>query len=173
MNLALEMGQIFLMGALSKYEDTLGIRLHGTYGVSDIFGFDVSAGFSDHAEGRFGVLSLLPGVRVNLAWYDKIVPYGVAGMGFYKPTYGKLGVGIKGPDGKQVTNPDASISPILFGIHFGAGVNLELTRQFYFGASLNFHNMFSATKPDPVSEGKYIEVGGSYLAFLVNAGITF
>lgn len=167
MNLALEMGQIFLMGGLSKYEDTLGVRLHGTYGVSDIFGFDIGLGFSDHSEGRFGIMSLLPGIRVNLAWYDKIVPYGIGGMGFYKPTYGKLGVGVKD------ANPDASISPILFGIHLGAGVNLELTKQFYFGASLTFHDMFSATKADPVNANKFIDVGGSYLAFLVNAGVTF
>lgn len=167
MNVALEMGQIFLLGDLSKYEDSLGFRLHGTYGVSDIFGFDLSAGFSDHGEGKFGMLSLLPGIRINLAWYDKVIPYAVGGMGFYKPTYKKLGVGIK------EANPDASLSPILFGIHLGAGVNLELTKQVFFGASLTLHNMFGATKLNPVDSNKSFDVGGTFMAFLVNAGMTF
>src|SRR6185312_7270005 len=49
-NIALDLGQVFLMGDLTKsYSDSLGTQLHYTYGVSDIFCFDSSIGYSEHS----------------------------------------------------------------------------------------------------------------------------
>ena len=31
--------------------------------------------------------TLLTGLRTNLAWYDKVVPYFVFGLGFYSPSF--------------------------------------------------------------------------------------
>lgn len=157
-NLAIDVGQVFLMGDLgNNYADTIGSQLHYTYGVSDIFGFDASAGYSDHSDGKYSMSTLLAGLRTNLAWYDKVIPYFTFGLGFYKPSI-------------ELT-PANSISTIQFGIHMGPGVDLELTRQLFFGAGLVFHDMFGTTKL--LASGEKIDFGGSFTSFFLRAGVSF
>lgn len=157
-NLAIDVGQVFLMGDLSaSYSDAIGSQLHYTYGVSEMFGFDSSIGYSSHSEGRYSMTTLLTGLRMNLAWYDKIVPYINFGLGFYRPSY--------------EISPTTAISPIVFGLHAGPGVSLEVTRQLFFGASLSFHDVFGTTKILP--DGKRFDVSGTYTSFLLNAGFSF
>lgn len=156
-NLSLDVGQIFLMGGLGKdYADNIGSQLHYTYGVSEMFAFDASFGYSNHDEGDYSMTSLLTGVRTNLAWYDKVVPYAVFGLGFYRPS-------------ERIT-PTSSVSPILFGVHMGPGVDLELTRNLFFGTSLTFHDMFGTSKM--TAEGRK-DFGGTYTSFFIRAGVTF
>jgi hypothetical protein len=59
----------------------------------------------------------------------------------------------------------------LFGVHVGPGVDLALSRQIFFGASLTFHDMFGGQ--DVVSNGVQQSVGGSFVSFLVHTGVTF
>jgi hypothetical protein len=145
------------MGDLgNQYSDNIGVRLHYTYGVSDLFGFDASAGYSEHSDGRYSMTTVLTGMRTNLAWFDKVVPYATFGLGFYRPNY-------------QLSST-SSVSPLLFGLHFGPGVDLELTRQLFFGASLTFHNAFGTTK---ATANGPLDVGGTFTSFLVRAGYSF
>ena len=154
-NLSLDVGQVFLMGDLGdRYADSIGTRLHYTYGVSDIFAFDSSFGYSAHSEGGLSLSSLLAGLRCNLAWYDKVIPHAVFGLGFYRPSY------------KEV-----DYSTVLFGVHMGAGVNLELTQSLFFGASLTFHDSFGSDKS--VGSDSALPVGGSFTSFFLNAGVSF
>ena len=170
-NFALDVGQVFLMGDLAgRYTDNIGTRLHYTYGVSDMFSFDTSLGLSDHGDGRFSMLSLLPGLRMNLAWYDKVIPYAVFGMGFYKPTY-QLKNGTLAPATGTPLADAQTLSSVLFGMHMGPGIDLELSKQLFFGASLTFHNMFGAIKALP--SGGVVDIGGTYTSFLIHAGFTF
>lgn len=156
-NVALDVGQVFLMGGLSdRYSDSIGSQLHYTYGVSDIFGFDSSFGYSNHSDGKYSMTTLLSGLRTNLTWYDRVVPYGVFGLGFYKPTI-------------QVSDT-ASISSVVFGVHMGAGVDLQLTNMLFFGASLTFHDIFGQTKTGPKGP---VDLGGTFTSFLLHAGFTF
>jgi len=164
-NIAVDLGQVFLMGDLaSKYGDSLGTRLHYTYGVSDIFGFDSSFGYSEHSEGRYSMMTLLTGLRTNLTWYDKVVPYLVFGMGFYRPS-----ITTPGTNG----GPSSTQAPILFGVHVGPGVDLELTKNLFFGTSLSFHNIFSATRPPATTGGTATDFGGMFASFLLHVGVTF
>jgi hypothetical protein len=164
-NIALDVGQVFLMGDLSsKYNDSIGSQLHYTYGVSDLFGFDSSIGYSEHSDGKFSMMTALMGLRTNLAWYDKVVPYALFGMGFYKPSFQTS----SGPNG---TGTVSSISPLLFGVHLGPGVDLELTRQIFFGAALTFHDVFGNTRM--AANNQPIDVGGTYTTFFIHAGVTF
>lgn len=157
-NLSIDVGQVFLMGDLSRdYSNSIGSQLHYTYGVSDIFGFDSSFGYSDHSDGQFSMTTLLAGLRINLSWYDKVTPYLVFGMGFYRPSY-RL-------------SPKESLSPVMFGVHVGPGVNLEITKQIFFTASLTFHDAFGTTVTS--SNGTYRDVGGTFTSFLIGAGVTF
>jgi len=167
-NLALDVGQVFLMGDLgNRYDDSIGGQLHYTYGVSDLFGFDVSAGYSGHSDGDFSMTTLLAGLRTNLSWYDKVIPYLVFGLGFYRPsqtTHHLASV----PGGEPIST---TLAPVLFGVHLGPGVDLELSKQFYFGASLTFHDVFGSTKS--ASTGLQQDVGGTYASFLLHVGMTF
>jgi hypothetical protein len=175
-NLALDLGQVFLMGDLTKYNDTIGTQLHYTYGVSDLFAFDSSFGFSSHSGGQLSMLTLLAGMRLNLSWYDKVVPYVILGMGFYRPSY----QGVSGTTttttagGAPVTSSSSdltSVSSILYGIHIGPGIDLELSRNLFFGTALTFHNMFGSTQT--LSDGSKFNLGGAYISFLVHIGATF
>jgi hypothetical protein len=162
-NVALDLGQVFLMADLgSRYADNIGFQAHYNYGVSDLFAFDASMGYSSHSDGKYSMFTLLSGMRTNLSWYDKVIPYLVFGLGFYKPAFelGSLG-----------TSNYGSISPILFGIHLGPGVDLELTKQFFFGASLTFHDVFGGKRL--ASNGDSVDVGGTYTTFFLRVGTTF
>ena len=157
-NLSLDVGQIFLFGDLgSTYGDSIGMQLHYTYGVSEMFSFDSSFGYSSHAEGKYSLSTLVSGVRMNLSWFDKVIPYINFGLGFYRPSYD--------------LSPTQSLSPLVFGLHAGPGVNLELTKQMFFGASLTFHDLFGATKR--LQDGATFEINGTYTAFLLSVGVTF
>ena len=155
-NVAVDIGQVFLMGDLGKYTDNIGFRGHYTYGVSELFAFDASLGYSSHSDGSFSMITALSGLRMNFAWYDRVIPYAVFGMGFYRPNY-------------KITAAE-SISPLLFGLHLGPGVDLQLSREMFFGAALTFHDMFGTTR---LATTGPVEVGGTFTTFLVHAGMTF
>lgn len=157
-NLALDLGQVFLMGDLAEnYADNIGVQLHYTYGVSDIFGFDAALGRSSHSGGLFSMTSLKSGLRMNLSWYDRIIPFLVFGLGFYKPAY-------------QIS-AKTSISPLLFGLHLGPGVDLQISRTLFFGAGITFHDIFGNT--EVLQDKSLLEVGGTYTSFLLHAGVSF
>lgn len=169
-NVAIDLGQVFLMGKTgSMYSDSIGAQLHYTYGVSDMFAFDSSFGFSSHSDGAYSQTCLLAGMRTNLAWYDKVVPYLNFGMGFYKPSYEFTSKSGAGTAQKTLIETAA---PVLFGLHMGPGVDLELTQSLFFGASLTFHDMFGTKKLVSSTVGEQ-DLGGSYTSFYLRAGVTF
>jgi len=171
-NLALDMGQVMLMGDLSKFQNNLGAAVHYSYGVSDLFAFDASFGYSEHmasfggpgalintsgAPGEmFSMASLMTGVRTNLNWYDKIIPYVSFGVGFYRPS-------IK-------IDPNTSISNILFGLYAGPGVDLQISDRVFFGASLALNSIFGSSM---LVNNQPISLGGTYANFMVHAGVSF
>lgn len=157
-NISIDLGQVFLMGS-SPYKDTLGMKLHYTYGVSETFGFDAAFGYSNHSDGAYNLMSVTAGLRANLAWYDKIVPNIVLGLGFFRPSI-RLGEGQNAP----------SVAPILFGMHIGPGIDLMLTNRFFFGTSITFHNMFGTSV---AAGGQNVDVGGSFTTFYLKTGMTF
>ena len=160
-NVALDVGQVFLMGNLAdQYEDNIGWQIHYTYGVSDVFGFDTSFGYSSHKDGEFSMASLLAGLRTNLSWIDRVIPYVVFGLGFYRPDYVVRDSG-----------NDVSITPILFGLHLGPGVDLQVSQNLFFGTSLVFHDIFGTKRT--LESGKTEEIGGTFTSFLLHAGFTF
>jgi hypothetical protein len=162
-NISLELGQVFLMGDLGKYSDSIGTQAHYTYGVSDLFGFDASLGYSSHADNKFSMLNVKTGLRMNLSWYDKIVPYGVFGVGFYKPSMLD--------ESAPATATSNSVSALLFGIHLGPGMDLELSKNLFFGGALTFNSVFGTGKT--FANGTPVNLGGTYATFFVHIGATF
>ena len=165
-NFALDLGQVFLMGDLSRYANSIGAQLHYTYGVSDLFAFDTSLGYSEHSDGQYSMTSALAGMRGNLSWFDKIVPYAVLGVGFYRPSYQQSSQLVT-----SGTTTASSLSSVLFGIHMGPGIDLQLTRSLFFGASLTLHNLFGTTRVLESGTGYYM--GGAYISFFAHTGYTF
>jgi|GEM_PF-523188 hypothetical protein len=170
-NLGLDLGQVFLMGGLTQFNDSLGMKLHYNYGVSDLFSFDSSLGYSTHSEGKYGMTSLLTGIRVNLSWYDKIIPYCSLGLGFYRPTFKDLTSATSSNTSTLSSSSQPDISAVLFGMYLGPGVDLEVSKNMFFGASLTFHNMFGTTKS--FANGTPVSLGGSYTSFFLRIGTTF
>jgi hypothetical protein len=168
-NISLDIGQVILFGDLSEnYLQDIGFQMTYTYGVSDIFGFQSSLGYSSHSEGDLSILSALTGIRMNLSWYDRIVPYGNMGMGFYRPRFG--GREVRGAERSGGSSNNA-IAPVLFGIHLGGGADLEISQELYFGAALTLHNIFSTYRTRP--DGELREVGGTYATLYFRMGYTF
>ncbi len=182
-NIGIDLGQIFLVGDLTRFQNSLGFQIHYDYGVSDLFSFDSSLGYSQHslgpASGGFSILSLLSGLRMNLSWYDRIIPFGVVGLGFYLPSYVDLTATPTRTTTSSSTSSSGtsnlsglpSISALLFGLHFGAGVDLSVSKNVFFGSSLTFHQMFGTTQQQ--SNGTPLNLGGAYLSFLLHVGGTF
>ena len=168
-NLGLDLGQVFLMGGLTQFNDSLGLKFHYNYGVSDLFSFDSSLGYSNHSEGKYSMTSLLTGIRVNLSWYDKIIPYCSLGLGFYRPSFKDLTSSPSTGAGSTTAQPD--ITALLFGMYLGPGVDLEVSKNMFFGASLTFHNMFGTTKT--FANGTPVSLGGSFTSFFLRIGTTF
>jgi hypothetical protein len=161
-NLSLDVGQIFLYGDIGgDYADAIGFQLRNVHAVSDIFGLDTSLGFSSHGPATdangFSMSHLKFGLRTNLAWYDKAIPYGVFGLGFFRPSYEQ--------------DSGSNLTALLFGLSLGGGVNLEISETLFFGASLTFNDMFGTRKRNSSNEVQ--EVDGSFAAFLVSAGVSF
>jgi hypothetical protein len=160
-NVSVDVGQVFLLGDLGRYENSIGTQINYTYGVSELFGFESSLGYSSTSDNNGGGLSMvdaLSGLRMNLSWYDKVIPYGVVGLGFYHPGYSGAGA-------------SSSSSPLLFGIHAGPGIDLALTKQIFFGTALTFNDMFGSSTV--VYNGTSQSVGGIFATFYVHAGFTF
>lgn len=161
-NVAIGIGQVFLAGDLSKANDNaLGSQLQYTYGVSDLFSFESSLGYSSHSgvgSNSLKLLQLVTGLRTNLIYFDQLVPFFSGGLGFYHPS---------------ITLPgNISASSILFGLNLGAGADLILSDRFYFGTRLTLHNMFGSTKTasDNLTQ---VNLGGTFLSFAVHVGFSF
>lgn len=158
-NISLGVGQIFLLGKISnmEFENAIGTEIHYTYGVSELFSFESNFGYSSHSSGNLSMWHLAAGVRTNLIYFDQLVPFASLGLGFYDPS--------------TTLTSGATLSGLLFGAQLGGGVELLLSDSVFFGTRLTFHNMFEASKKD--SLGTSQNLGGSYLSFLVHAGISF
>ncbi len=157
-NLSLGVGQIFLVGELSnEYENALGTQLHYTYGVSDLFSFESDFGYSSHSNGNFSLVNLDAALRTNLIYFDQLVPFASLGLGFYNPS--------------KTFSDNSKVSALLFGLQLGGGVDLLLNKSFFFGTRLNYHNMFDTSKTS--TNGIARPIGGSFVSFMIHAGVTF
>ncbi len=153
-NVSLDIGQNFLVA--SDYQDSIGLQANYTYGVSHLFSFASALGYSSHSEGKFSKLHLLVGPRLNLATFDRIIPYVNGGLGFYRAS--------------RDINQTNTISGMMFGVHLGAGADLQLTRETFFGAAMTYHQLFGTNKETSLGP---IDIASNYLTFMAHIGYTF
>jgi hypothetical protein len=157
-NLSVGVGQVFLLGSLSNhYENSIGPELHYTYGVSDLFSFQSNFGYHSHSSGALSIWNLSGGLRANLAYFDSLVPFATVGLGFYFPSY--------------TLSNNATVSALLYGMQFGTGIDLLISRRVFFGAKATYNSMFDSSKQ--ASDGTSHSLGGAFLSFMIHAGLTF
>ena len=156
-NLSIGVGQIFLLGSLGTYENSIGPEVQYTYGVSDLFAFHSNFGYHSHSSGSLSIWNLSSGLRANLAYFDQLVPFANIGLGFYSPSY-------------TLAN-NATVNSLLFGMQLGTGIDLLISKTVFFGAAATYHSMFESSKKD--SNGTTRTLGGAFLNFMIHAGITF
>lgn len=158
-NLSVGLGQVFLFGDLgNSYENALGFQARYDYGVSDLFAFDSEFGYSSHSNGNFSTWHLTAGLRTNLVYLEQLVPFFSVGLGFYRPSF------------TYSTAANDTASSLLFGLQLGAGLDLFLTNSVFFGTKLTFHDMFNSTK---AVNGVNRDLGGTFMTFLIHAGVAF
>lgn len=157
-NLSIGVGQVFLLGDLgNRYENAIGPEIHYNYGVSDMFAFESNFGYHSHSNGTLSIWNLAAGLRANLMYFDQLVPFANIALGFYHPSF---------------TLPNtATVSGLLFGLQLGGGVDLMISPRIFFGTRLNYNDMFDSTKKD--SNGTSQSLGGSFMSFMIHAGMTF
>lgn len=153
-NLSLDIGQNFLVG--SDFQDAIGLQGTYTYGVSSLFAFTSSLGYSSHSEGNYSKMHLIAGPRLNLANFDRVIPYVNAGLGFYRAS--------------RALNSVNSISGTMFGLHFGGGADLQLTKETFFGAAMSYHQLFGTNQQTTIGP---IDLASNYLTFMAHVGYTF
>jgi opacity protein-like surface antigen len=159
-NLSLGIGQVFLLGNLgNNFDNAIGPEIHYDYGVSDLFAFESNFGYAGHSRGsaELNVWNISAGLRTNLAYFDQLVPYINADLGFYHPSF--------------TYDNGGSASTTLFGMQVGAGIDLLISHNVFFGTALTYNNMFDATKTD--SNGVSRSMGGAYVSFMVHAGYSW
>ncbi len=155
-NLSVAVGQVFLLGDLSRFENAIGPEVHYTYGVSDLFSFQSNFGYHSHSSGALSIWNLSAGLRANLAYFDSLVPFTKIGLGFYFPSY---------------SENNATVSGLLFGMQLGTGIDLMISNSVFFGAQTTYNTMFDSSKK--ASDNSMRSLGGAFLSFMVHAGLTF
>ena len=115
-----------------------------------------SLGYSSHTDGHYSKLNLTGGPRLNLANFDRVIPYVNGGLGFYRAS--------------RALNATNSISGTMFGIHVGGGADLQLTKETYFGAAMTYHQLFGTNQQTTIGP---INVASNFVTFMAHVGYTF
>ncbi len=155
-NLSVAVGQVFLLGDLTRFENAIGPEIHYTYGVSDLFSFQSNFGYHSHSSGALSIWNVSAGLRANLSYFDSLVPFAKIGLGFYHPSY---------------SENNAEVSGLLFGMQLGTGIDLMISNSVFFGAQATYNTMFDSAKK--ASDNTMRSLGGAFLSFMVHAGLTF
>lgn len=150
-------GQTFLMGNFGDYgEDKIALPdLLYSYSASHSFDMLVDAHYSKHSYNNRTVK--IPGASVSvkgkLVQFDAFSPFGLAGLGFYRP---------------QISDgPWESKAKLTFGLNLGFGGDLKLNDMFTVGVLVQYHNPFDVKQ----SNAKKVE--GSYAKLLITGMYTF
>jgi len=152
------LGQYFLTGAFDNQgDDGLGFALRYNYlGTGDVFHLNANLLYASlGGEQDFKMWGFTGGVKANMIYLDTLVPYAVAGLGFYNPS-----VSIQGSREGSLT----------FGFHLGVGADLVINDQFELGGELTFHNPFDT---DTDTKAGKVDLNGAFFTMMIRGGYRF
>lgn len=154
----LQFGQVWPAGKIGDGVDgSTAPGLFYEYSASNVFSLQVSVVRSSHND-RVKLFSTAAGIRANLTYFDKLVPYAFGGVGLYFVD-------------RQPLRTTSNLKTTNFGVNLGLGADLDLGDSFFVGLWIGLHNLFSArgTLPSGASE----ENSGRWSAFFIRAGVRF
>ncbi len=164
-SLGLQIGQVILMGDYgSRVNNGIGVGVLYDYEASDLFGLMVEASYSGHSNNNdtnsLGLLGLVPNLKVNMLYLDKLTFFGLAGFGLYRV---------------DQTIENVSGSVLTFGFDLGAGFHLDVGENFLFGSTLLFYNIFNRVDSATVSTANPsgFSMGGTMLKLGVFGAYVF
>ena len=145
-NLAIDVGQVFPDGrpGQSLY-DSIGSQLHYTYGVSDLFGFTRASAIGALRR-KFSMADGAYWPQNESRCYDKVVPYAVFGMGFYK-----MSTAYQLAARPRMVPPPPSFPASLWPAPGDQASIFELRAQIFFGAALTLHDVFGDSETPPTT----------------------
>ncbi len=154
------LGQTFIRGQL-KNDGENKITWDLLYNYSASYSFDLLANFH-HSKHKFKnryvqLTGLTMGIKGKFYHFDAFSPFAIGGLGFYSP---RVKRSVEG----QVMKSE---SEIVFGNHFGMGVDLKLNDKFTVGIIGQYHNPFD------IQQELGPEVEGSYFKLLITTLYTF
>lgn len=155
----LQFGQVWAAGNIGEgISSTTAPGLFYEYRASDIFALKVDLKRSSHDD-QLSIFSSTAGIRANLVYYDKLVPYAAFGVGLYFVN--------------QKFSPisEEELSTTHFGVNLTLGSDLDLNDKVFVGLALTLHQLFgdTATLPNDTEA----EVSGRWSSFLLRAGMRF
>ncbi len=152
-------GETFLVGDFANQgENSITMDLYYGYSASHSFDVVVNGHYSKHknADQRKVVLQGLNfGIKAKFYQFDAFSPYGLAGLGFYRP-YATRPVTQNG----QTTMVESE-KKTAFGINLGVGADLRLNRHVEVGVLAHYHNPFD------VKQNTGDDTVGSYFKLLL------
>jgi len=159
-SVGLGIGQAYMSGDFeSSGSSNLSWDILYNYSASHSFDLLIdlhanSYGQDIHEVSLFGLAASLKGKFFH---FDSFIPFALGGMGMYAPKI----------TSNYSTGVYESDRNIVFGLNFGAGLDLRLNRHFTVGGLFQFHNPFDVTSDN----GDEIE--GSYYKLLFTSFYSF
>jgi len=151
--LAIGLGQTFIYGGFGRNgSDAVSYPdLFYSYSASHSFDMVINTHYTRHKahDNRVNLLGSNLAIKAKIYQLDAFAPYALGGLGFYWPQ-------INGSAVKAV-----------FGITFGAGVDLTLNSHVKVGLLIQYHDPFD------VQQDVGSKVEGSYTKMLMTGGYTF
>lgn len=155
----LQFGQVWPAGDIGNGADgSIAPGLFYEYSASQLFALQVNLVRSSHND-RLTIFSTTAGIRANLTFFDRLVPYASAGVGMYFV------------DRMIGTTPAEELSTTNFGLNVHLGADLDLNPSFFMGLWLGLHNLFSAS--GTTQTGTAMENSGRWSALFIRAGMRF
>ena len=145
-------GQTFLAGDFQDNgEDRITADLYYNFKASHSFDFNVNFHTSSHdfRETEVSTTGLAFGIKGKAYQFDAFSPFALAGVGFYLPSV------TRNVNGELLESDDK----LVFGIHLGAGAELQLSRRVTVGLMGHYHNPFDVRQElGPDVEGAYFKM---------------
>lgn len=154
------LGQTFLRSDFEDNgEDKITLDFYYNYSASYSFDFVANFHWTEHEfrNTKSELKGLALAIKGKLYQFDAFAPYALGGFGFYQPQVTQLVNGV-------LRDSD---SKLVFGMNFGAGVDLTLNERVTVGALFHYHDPFD------VRQEIGGEVEGSYYKLLLTAMYTF
>jgi opacity protein-like surface antigen len=154
----LQFGQVWPAGLIGEGVDgSIAPGLFYEFAASQIFAMQVNLVRSSHND-KLTLFSSSAGIRANLTFFDRLVPYASAGVGLYFVE-------------RNLGAPNNNVETTNFGLNLGLGADLDLNESFFMGLSLGLHNLFSAKTK--TAAGIERENSGRWSALFIRAGMRF